>query len=324
MEIGAVMHVVLGASGGAGRAVARELSARGARVRAVSRSGRGEPLPGVEHVRGDATDEESLRTVCRDAAVVYHCVNVPYPDWTKHLLPIAEAIVGAAGAAGARLVVMDNLYMYGPPDGPMTETTPRAARGRKGRLRARLEDYFLRAHRTGVVRVAIGRASDFYGVVANSAPNMFVITPAIQGKAASWVANLDAPHTMNYLPDVARALITLGARDEALGEIWHLPAAEPLTGRQFIEMVFGEIGRAPRMRVIGRPLMLLAGLFSPMIRESAEVFYQFERPFVMDASKFERALGKQVTPHHEAIQEILRGVSEGNPRHPKRSFASGS
>ncbi len=275
-------------------------------MRAVSRSGRRQPLPGVEHVRGDAAEGEVLKSICRDAAIVYHCVNVPYPEWSRKLLPIAEAVVGAASAAGARLVVMDNLYMYGPPDGPMTEMTPRAARGRKGRLRARLEDYFMDAHHTGSVRLAIGRAADFYGLAAKSAPSMLVFEPAVEGKAASWVGSLDALHTLNYLPDVARSLVTLGERDEALGEIWHLPAAEPVTGRQFIEMVFQELGQPPKMRIINRPMMLLAGLFSPMIRESAEVYYQFERPFIMDSSKFERAFGKQVTPHREAIREILR------------------
>lgn len=301
-----VRPVVLGASGGSGRAVVKELSARGTRVRAVSRSGQGDPLPGVEYVRGDVTDGENLKALCRDATVIYHCVNVPYTQWSRQLLPIAHAVVAAAGAAGARLVVIDNLYMYGPPTGPMTETTPRAAQGRKGRLRAQLEDYFLDVHRTGVVRLAIGRASDFYGVTANSTANMLVITPAIQGKPASWLGSLDAPHTLSYLPDVARGLISLGERDEALGEVWHLPADAPLTGRQFMELVFAELGRPPRMRVISRPIMLFVGLFSPMIREALEVLYQFERPFVMDSSKFARTFGQRSTPHRDAIREILR------------------
>lgn len=280
-------------------------------MRAVSRSGQGESLPGVEHLRGDATDSESLKTLCRDATVIYHCVNVPYTQWLTHLLPIAQAVVAAAGTVGARLVVVDNLYMYGPPTGPMTETSPRAPRGRKGRSRARLEDYFLNAHRAGAVRLTIGRASDFYGVVANSAPNFLVITPASHGKPASWLGTLDAPHTLSYLPDVARGLITLGERDEALGEVWHLPAADPLTGRQFIELVFSELDRPPRMRVISRPMMLLAGLFSSMIRESLEVLYQFERPFVMDSSKFVRAFGQHSTPHRDAIRQTLRLVRNG-------------
>ena len=97
------LQVVLGASGGAGSAVVAELAARGARVRAVSRSGRGEPLPRVEYVQSDATGAAPMREVCRQAAVVYHCVNVPYPQWQAKLLPIARAVTDAAAAAGAEV-----------------------------------------------------------------------------------------------------------------------------------------------------------------------------------------------------------------------------
>lgn len=257
-------------------------------------------------MRANAADRESLTAVCRDAAVVYHCVGIPYPQWRSQLFPIAEAVVGAAGAADARLVVMDNLYMYGPPEGPMTETTPRAARGRKGKLRAQLEEYFLTTHRTNMVRLAIGRASDFFGIAANSAPNMLVIKPALAGKSVAGLGTLKAPHTLSYLPDVTRGLITLAQQEKALGEVWHLPAAEPLTGRQFIEIVLQELGRTTKIRVISRHDDALAGLFSPMIRERLEVFYQFERPFIMDSSKFGCAFGTQATPHREAIRETLR------------------
>lgn len=297
--------VVLGATGGAGSAVVRELVSRGLRVRAVSRSGAGPSLPGVTHVNGDATDPARLREVCRGAGVVYHCVNVPYALWTSRLVPIAETIVAAAAAAGAKLVVMDNLYMYGRPDGPMTEITPRKARGKKGRLRIRLEQLLLDAHRAGRVRVAIGRASDFYGPQANSAPAMLVIRPAVSGRKASWLGSLDAPHTLSYLPDVAWGLATLADHDEAFGEIWHLPAAEPLTGRQFAGLVFETLGSPARIGLIPKPVMLLGGLFSPMIRESREVLYQFEYPFVMDAGKFSRAFGSRITSHRAAVRQTL-------------------
>lgn len=250
-------------------------------------------------------DPAGLRRVCQGAAVVYHCVNVPYPLWSAQLLPIAQAIVDAAAAAGAKLVVADNLYMYGRVSGPMTEATPRRAQGKKGRLRIQLEQLLLEAHRGGKVRMTIGRASDFYGPSGHSAPMMLVIKPALAGGTASWLGSLDAPHTLSYLPDVAWGLVTLAEREESLGEVWHIPADVPLTGRQFIELVFRQLGRPARMRVIGRPVLLLAGLFSAEIRESAEVFYQFERPFVMDASKFSRRFGTRITPHPEAIRQTL-------------------
>lgn len=301
--------MVLGATGGAGRAVVAELAARGGRVRAVSRSGRGTPLAGVEHVSANAADPSRLRDACRGAAVVFHCVNLPYREWTRRLLPIADAVIAASAEAGARLVVTDNLYMYGPTQEPMTEVTPRHPRGKKGRLRARLEEVFLDAHRSGRLPVTIGRASDFYGQeAANSGPMLLAVRPAAAGRSASWLGTLDALHTLSYLPDVAWGLATLGEREEAFGEVWHLPAAEPLTGRQFIELLYRELKRPPRMRVIGRPMMRLAGLFSPMIRETLEVLYQFERPFVMDTGKFERAFGRRVTPHAEAMHHTVEAL----------------
>ena len=209
-------------------------------------------------------------------------------------------------AAGSKLVVMDNLYAYGPPEGPMTETTLRAAQGPKGRLRAQLEEFFLEAHRRGRVRLTIGRASDFYGAGANSQVMILAVTPALRGRRAFWPGSRDVPHTLNYLPDVGRGLVTLGEREEALGEVWHLPAAEPLTGRQFMEVVFQTLGRPMRLGVITQPMMRFVGMFSPLVRESAEVLYQFERPFIMDTSKFERAFGAQVAQHREAIQQIVR------------------
>jgi nucleoside-diphosphate-sugar epimerase len=297
--------VVLGATGGAGSALVRELASRGTPVRAVSRSGAGPSLPGVTLVRADVADAAALRDACRGAAIVYHCVNVPYQLWAQRLVPIAEAIIAAAGAAGAKLVVMDNLYMYGRPDGPMTETTPRNARGKKGRIRIRLEQLLLEAHRGGRVRVAIGRASDFYGPEATSAPMLLVVQPAVAGRRASWLGNLDVPHTFSYLPDVAWGLATLGGREEAFGEIWHLPAAEPLTGRQFAGLVFDALGAPPKIALIPKPVMALGSLFSTMIRESREVLYQFEYPFVMDAAKFTRAFGSRITPHRAAIRETI-------------------
>ena len=64
--------------------------------------------------------------------------------------------------------------------------------------------------------------------------------PALHGKRVRWLGSLDQPHTLNHLKDVGRGLAMLGERDEADGQVWHLPAAEPLTGRQFLELLFEE------------------------------------------------------------------------------------
>src|SRR4051812_27045267 len=118
------LHVVFGASGGAGGAIMRELAARGKRGRGGSRSGHGDVPDGVEMVRADAANRVEARQACDGASVVYHAVNVPYPAWTETLPPVMDGLIDAAGAVGATLVYADNLYAYGPVDRPMTEELP--------------------------------------------------------------------------------------------------------------------------------------------------------------------------------------------------------
>jgi len=297
------VHVVLGATGGAGSAVVRELVRRGVHVRAVSRSGRAPP--GTEAVRGDVTDVGDAKRVCEGATVVYNCVNVPYPKWPEVLPAALRGSLEGAAAANAKLVFCDNLYMYGPQGGPMTEATPRRASSKKGRLRAQLEKTLLDAHHEGEVRVAIGRGSDFYGPGSNSVTKDLVFGAVLKGRRALWPMSLDMPHSLNYQEDFARGLVTLGERDRALGEVWHIPAGEPITGREFIRLAFEAAGKEPKMGVLRRWMVRAAGVFNPLLREVDEVLYQFERPFVMDAGKFEGAFGGNVTPHREAIRRTL-------------------
>ena len=210
------LHVVFGASGGAGGAIVRELVSRGKRVRAVTRSGGGDLPTGVEAVRADAADTVGARQACAGATVVYHAVNVPYPAWAETLPPVMDGLIDAAGAAGATLVYADNLYAYGPVDRPMTEEMPPAATTRKGQLRARLAETLLAAHRAGTVRAVIGRGSDYYGPgVRQSAAGERLFPAVLSGGKAMWAGSLDQPHSLTFIDDFARVLVTLGEREEA-------------------------------------------------------------------------------------------------------------
>jgi nucleoside-diphosphate-sugar epimerase len=236
-------HVVLGAAGGTGSAVVRELAARGLRVRAVTRGGTVDVPEGVEQAAADVGTAEGARRACEDAAVVYHCAQPDYRKWPELFPPITQAVLEGAARAGAKLVFADNLYLYGPAEGPMTEETPQRAESRKGHTRIEMAEAILRAHAEGTLRCTIGRSSDYYGPRGTgTTAGENIMKPALRGKRARWLGSLDQPHTLNYLEDMARVLVTLGERDEADGQVWHLPAAEPLTGRQFVELVFAEAG----------------------------------------------------------------------------------
>lgn len=299
------LNVVFG-SGPLGLAVVDTLVTAGHSVRLVSRSGRATVPPTVEVVAADAVDPLRTTEVCRGAAVVYHCANPPYARWPQEFPALQRGILAGATSAGAKLVFGDNLYMYGPVGGPMTEDLPSRALGPNGRTRADMAAMLMDAHARGEVRVAIGRASDFYGPrVVLSSVGERVFGAALSGKAAQVLGNPDVPRTLTYIQDFARALVTLGQRDEALGHVWHVPSAEPLTTRQFVNLVFETAGSTPRLSAAPRALVSVMALFSPIMRALKEQLYQFERPFVMDSSRFTRVFGATVTPHRDGVRETL-------------------
>ncbi len=303
------LHVVFGA-GGAGGALVRELAAQGKAVRAVTRSGRADVPAGVEVIAADAADPASTRAACAGVGVVYHAVNVPYPAWPDLLPPVMDSLIAAAGAANATLVYVDNAYAYGPVDRPMTEDMPLSATTKKGRLRARLANTLLAAHRAGTVRAVIGRGSDYFGPgVTNSVAGDRVFPAILSGKKAMWAGSLDQPHTMTYVKDFARVLITLGSRPEAQGQVWHAPAAEPLTGRQFLTLASELAGQPPRPGTYSPLLIRLAGLFDPVLRELPELAYEFTAPFILDGSRYQAAFGGTPTPHRDALRATLAWYS---------------
>jgi nucleoside-diphosphate-sugar epimerase len=300
-------HVVFGATGGIGGAVVGELLRRGENVRAVSRGG-GAP-EGAEGVAADASDAREAAAAARGAGVVYHCVNPPYTRWPELLPPVTRSILGAAKSSGAKLVYADNLYAYGPVDGPLREDLPAVAEGPKGRTRIELAAELLAAHGSGGVPVTIGRASDYYGPGGtNSTSGETVFGRVLAGKRPQWTGKLDVPHTFHYLADIARGLVTLAERPEADGEVWHLPAAAPLTAQEFFDLVFQAAGRPTpaKASIAGPAVLAVGGVVSPMLRELRETAYQFRRPFVIDSSKFEGAFGRlETTAHPEAVARTV-------------------
>ncbi|WNR44517.1 NAD-dependent epimerase/dehydratase family protein [Paenibacillus roseipurpureus] len=306
--MGKQVNVIFG-TGPLGMAVMRELKRRGVeRIRMVNRSGRLSEEAAVEVARGDASQLAETVELCKDAAVVYHCAHPGYTNWPTQFPGLTRGIMAGAAAAGAKLIYGDNLYMYGQVNQPLTENLPHLATGKKGLTRAQMAEELLLAHQSGKLRVAIGRASDFYGPgVKQSSLGDRVFGFALSGKPVDLLGNLDVPHTYTYIDDFARGLVTLGHEDRALGQVWHVPSAKTHTTREMLGLIFDELGSARKIRTSSRGMVTMIGLFHPMLRELKEVFYEFEQPFVVDHSKYLAAFGDQgTTPHDVAIRETVR------------------
>jgi nucleoside-diphosphate-sugar epimerase len=216
------LYVVVGA-GSIGGGIARILSERGHLVRIVTRSGSGPAGIAAELVAADASDAGAMASLTEDAAAIYNCVNPPYHRWPELWPPIAASLLGAAERCGGVLVTIGNLYGYGPARlsqgtagydqaHPMTEATPMAATGRKGRVRAQVWRDALAAHEAGRVRAVEVRASDYVGPGAQTVLGERVVPSVLRGRGVSVLGRSDRLHTWTYTKDVAR-LAVIAATD---------------------------------------------------------------------------------------------------------------
>jgi nucleoside-diphosphate-sugar epimerase len=300
------MHVVFG-TGALGAAAIDELVVRGERVRAVNRSGRADIADGIEIRAGDVRDHAFARDAASGADVVYFALNPPYHQWAEQFAGLQESVIDAAIAAGAKLVVLENLYVYGQPQTTeLTEDHPLAAHTRKGRVRAEMHQRVMQAHEAGQIRVAAARPSDYFGprTVASAADFRF-FRPAIAGKTVRVLGDPAAAHTYTFTADVGRALAVLGSDDRADGQVWHVPSPPAITPAEFVNRIAAVAGTTAKTASVPKPMFRMIALFNKAVGELVEMLYEFEEPFRMDSSKFEDTFGATATPLDDAIAATI-------------------
>ncbi|WP_033294246.1 NAD-dependent epimerase/dehydratase family protein [Amycolatopsis jejuensis] len=300
------LHVVIG-FGPAGAATARLLARQGERVRVIGRSPR-ESEPGLEHVVLDAADHAALTSAAKGATAIYSCASPPYHQWADDWPPLADSICTTAEATGALLVSLGNLYGYGPVDGPLTENLPLAATGPKGRMRARLWDQLHTLHAEGRIRAVEVRASDFFGPGVTDGGHLAsrVVPLVLKGRKVQVMGDPDAPHSWTYLPDVARTLVAVAKEEKAWGKAWHVPTGEPRSARVMVALLCEAAGVAPvGVQRLSPVLLRVGAVVSPLLRELAEVRYQFDRPFVVDSQAAQHLLGLRPTPEKDQAAETV-------------------
>lgn len=292
--------VILG-GGPVGLSIAEQLGQAGRTSVIAQRKQPGRLPPGAEFEPCNALDGAALMRLMQGASVIICTIGLPYEAavWETTWPKVMANMLAACSASGARLIFIDNLYMYGPQAEPLREDMPMAATGRKGKVRAAIT----RQWQASGVKVAALRAPDFYGPgVANSIFGTPTIGALAQGRSAQLVVKPDAPHVLAYVPDIARAaILLLDAPDDAYGQVWHAPSVPARTPREILAMAAGRLGVKLRLMEMPGWLMPLVGLFMPFIREWHETSFQHDRPFLVDSSKFERRFGLKPTPLEEGI-----------------------
>ncbi|MDT4908003.1 MAG: hypothetical protein QOI69_1244 [Pseudonocardiales bacterium] len=291
------LHVIVGA-GPVGSAVARELLAKGEKVRMVTRSGSG--LDGTDKVAADAGDAARLSELAGGAAAIYNCVNPPYYRWATDWPPVANALLAAAESSGAVLATTGNLYGYGHVGAAMTEATPLAATGTKGRVRNQMSRDAFAAHEAGRIRTFEVRGSDYLG--GKNILSVIIVPALRKGRTAFVPADLDAPHTWTNIEDVAKLLVVGAADERAWGRAWHVPSAPACSVRELTAIAARQLGAQAKVRSMPVSVLWSVGLFNREVRELRETQHQFRKPFILDSSAAEATFGLQPASLEESVR----------------------
>lgn len=294
--------------GAVGRAVVAQLLALGRHVRIAQRSRPADLPAAVPFTACDVLDPASVAAAFAGAAQVVVAIGFAYDGrlWQRNWPRAMAALIAGAETTGVRLVFVDNLYMYGPQTAPLTEDMPLSSHGRKPAARAEVTRIWQSA--AGRVRIAALRAPDFYGPgVTLSHLGDLAFGALGRGKSAQLIVPADTPHDFAYVPDIARAVIQLlDAPDSDFGQAWHMPSAPTQTPRAIISLGAAAIGASPRISVLPLALQPLVGLFMPMLREMAEMRFQWDRPYTVDATRFCRRFDFVPTPLALGAAETAR------------------
>lgn len=315
--------LVLGASGGMGTALVKELVARKVEVIAFARGReklemlfKEEPL--VIICKGDVLQQEELAKAAIGAEVIFQAVNVPYQEWEEKLPIITKNVIQAAKASSAKLAVVDNIYAYGrQPNIEVKEQTAKRPHTKKGKLRLQMETEYLNSS----VPTMIVHFPDFYGPHADGTLLGQTISKVAENKLAIYIGNQKLPREFIYTPDGAKAMVELTLHESAFHQQWNIPAAHPVTGEQLIQTLRGITGYKKSIITVGTPMIRLLGIFQLLMREMVEMMYLNREPVILSGEKYENNIGEiPRTSYEQGLKETL--ASYGMKTHTDYPFSS--
>jgi len=303
------MNAVVFGYGAVGRETAGLLVERGENVRVAQRSSPQNLPAAVEFIATNVLDSESVERACSGSEAVICCIGFPYDAriWEKNWPKAMANLLAASEKAKARFIFADNLYMYGPQAGPLAEDMPLTTYGRKPKVRADITKLWQAAHAEGRVEAVAVRASDFYGPdVATSVIASYGVKNLLAGKPAVVPFPAIHPHDITYVPDFARALVTLlDAPGEDYGQAWHVPNAPTRTYGAIITKAAELAGVEPQMRVIPAILLQAGGLFNRQTHELLEMRFQVDRPYLVNTQKFSNRFWGNATSFEDGLKATI-------------------
>jgi nucleoside-diphosphate-sugar epimerase len=306
---------LFGAAGAIGRSIADALRAAGRPYRVVGRSRASlekefgsDPL--AEIVTWNPDDPASVRAACRGIGSIVYLVGVNYWQFELHPQLMAKTLAGAIAEGVPRLLLIATVYPYGRPRStPVREDHPREPHTYKGRMRKEQEDLVLKASAEGRIQGCVLRLPDFYGPGVDKSFLDGAIQAAVKGGTADMIGPLDKPHEFVFVPDVGPVVMTLLETPRAFGHVWHLAGAGVTSQQALVEEIGRQVGHPLKVRAVGKGMLRLIGLFSPVMREMVEMHYLQTEPVILDDSALQNLIGPLTkTPYAEGVRRTLEAA----------------
>ncbi|SHM49309.1 NAD-dependent epimerase/dehydratase family protein [Mucilaginibacter sp. OK098] len=299
------MQTILGAGGAVANALTRELENNNEIIRLVSRKPIVNNNKNVSWKKADLLNYAELLEACKGSTVIYLTAGLVYDKkiWAAQWPVIMQNFINLGKETGARLIFFDNVYMYGLVDGPMKEDTPYKPSSVKGSIRAQIANMLMDEAKAGTIRASIARGADFYGTEnQNSFVDMMVLTNYAKKQKAQWIGNPNKLHNFSYIPDMGKGMFLLGQHPESDNQIWHMPTAPAITGKQFIEIAARVYGVKPSVFAVNKFMLWAYGLFNKVVMGTVEMYYQYSNDYIFDSSKFEKAFDFKPTSYKEGLK----------------------
>ncbi len=303
------MQTILGANGQIGEELARELKRNfTSDIRIVSRSAKKVNDTDTLFSADLSIREQAIEAV-KGSKIAYFTLGLPISSdlWEQQFSLITQNVIDACKINGAKLVFFDNTYMYPQDDRVLTEQTPFAPVGRKGKVRKAMAEMVLKEMQSGELEAVICRAPEFYGPgKTQSITNTLLFNNIKEGKKLKVPLSDTKKRSLIWTPDASRATALIGNTTDAFGQTWHLPVDEGHpTYKEFIALASIIYGREQKYSIIPKFLFKIGSLFNKRVKELLELLPRYEHDNVFDDTKFRKHFPDfEVTTYRQGIEQI--------------------
>ncbi len=314
-----MVQTILGAGGAIGIELAKALKEFTSDIRLVSRNPKKVNQTDTLFP-ADLTKKEEVFKAVEGSSITYVAIGFAYKTstWKENWVPFIQNVVDACIKYNSKLVFFDNVYAIGGNNvNHITENSPISPTSKKGEIRAEVDRIILKNMENNHLQAIIARSPDFFGGTARQTSVIMnlVYDNLIKDKTAQWFCNAKLVHSMGYVPELAKGTAMLGNTPEAYNQIWNLPTdAKKITGEEWINLFAKELGKENKFTVLPNWMVKGFGLFVPVMKELAEMNYQYDREYFFDSSKFNNYFKFTPITNAVAVKQAIEQMNKSNEK----------